>query len=391
MLETPMYEELLKKLDDKYAERKLEEMIAIPSVVKEEKELAHYLQGELDKLGYATELHMVEPGRPNVYAKLKGAKKGKRLNFCGHMDTVPVVVGWDTDPFKAVRKGNKMYGLGSCDMKSGVACALNTLRAFADSGYKFNGELSFAGVIDEEAYGEGAKAMLKTEYGKVDAVVIGEPISCEPDNAMPLGITGKVLYDIYVNGKAAHGFMPEDGVNAVEDAGIILANLKDLKFKKHPRFKQGNYSTLKIEGGYTVYSVVVPAQCRFEVNRLIVPGETVEYAIKDMERLVKGLKLKSSVEVKTKAPLYASYEIKKSEPLVKVFEWAYKEVFDTTPTYSYVKSITDANTIAGEGGIPVVHLGPKSFGPHQKNEYVYVDWLPKVSEANALLAAKFLA
>ncbi len=386
-----MYEDLLKKLDDRYAVKKLEEMIAIPSVVKEEKELAHYLKAELDKLGYKTELQDVEPDRPNVYAKLKGKGKGKRLNFCGHMDTVPVVVGWETDPFKPVKKGNRLHGLGSNDMKGGIACTLNMLRAFAESGHPFKGELSFAGVIDEEAYGEGAKAMLKTEYGKVDAVVLGEPTTAEPGHGTPLGITGKVLYDIYVHGKAAHGFDPAAGINAVEEAGVILANLPGLEFKKNPNFGQGNYSTLKIEGGYTVYSVVVPATCRIEVNRLLVPGETVDYAVKDMERLIKGLKLKSAVEVKTKPPLYASYEMKRSEPIVKVFDEAYREAFGAAPEYGYHKSITDANTITGEGGIPCIHLGPKPGGTHQKNEYVELDWLPRVSRAYALMAAKFLS
>lgn len=386
-----MYDELLSKLEDGYAVKKLEEMIAIRSIVKEEKELAEYLETELKNLGYKTEIQMVEPGRPNVYAKLKGKGKGKRLNFCGHTDTVPVVVGWDTDPFKAVKKGNKLHGLGSNDMKGGIACTLNMLRAFAESGHPFNGELSFAGVIDEEAYGEGAKAMLKTDYGRVDAVVLGEPVTAESGSGTPLGITGKILYDIYVNGRAAHGFSPDQGVNAVEDAGIILVNLPKLNFKKHTRFGQGNYSTLKIEGGYTIYSVVVPATCRFEVNRLLIPGETADYAIKDMERLVRSLKIKSKIEVKKKAPIYASYEIKKSEPIVKVFDWAYKKVFDRAPEYSYNKSITDANTITGEGGIPCIHLGPKPWGTHQKNEYVELDWLPKVSEAYALIAAKFLA
>ncbi len=51
MQRQPMYEDLLKKLDDRYVVKKLEEMIAIPSVVKEEKELAHYLQAELDTAG----------------------------------------------------------------------------------------------------------------------------------------------------------------------------------------------------------------------------------------------------------------------------------------------------------------------------------------------------
>jgi len=385
-----MYEDLLSKLDDSYTVRVLEEMVSIPSVVKEERTLAEYLKERLDELGLETELQEVEPGRPNVYARLKGAGKGKRLNLCGHTDTVPVVEGWDTDPFKPVRRGGRLYGLGSNDMKGGLACALNTIRAFVESGYRFDGELSFSGVVDEEAYGEGAKAMLRTDYGKVDVIVLGEPNNGEEGSEVHLGITGKILYDINVKGKAAHGFSPEEGINAVEEAGLILANLSKLRFKEHPRFGRGNYSTLKIEGGYKVYSVVVPASCRFEVNRLLVPGETVEYAVKDMIRLVKSLNLRSEVEVKTKPPLYAAYEMKEREPIVRLFDEVYRKVVGKAPMYNYSKSITDANTFTSEGGIPCLHLGPKPGGTHQKNEYVELEWLPLVSKMNALVAARFL-
>jgi succinyl-diaminopimelate desuccinylase len=385
-----MYDDLLKKLDDSYAVKALEEMIRIPSVVKEEKDLAEYLREKLEGLGLEAELQEVEPGRPNVYARLRGDKEGKRLNLCGHTDTVPVVDGWDTDPFKPVRKGNRLHGLGSNDMKAGIACALNTIRAFVESGYRFDGELSFSGVIDEEAYGEGAKAMLRTNYGKVDAIVLGEANNGEEGSEIHLGITGKILYDIHVKGKAAHGFNPEEGINAIEEAGEILANLGKLRFKEHPRFGRGNYSTLKIEGGYKVYSVVVPASCRFEVNRLLVPGETVEYAVKDMMRLAKNLELKSDIEVNTKPPLYAAYEMKRTEPIIKIFDEVYKEVVGKAPLYNYSKSIMDANTFTGEGGIPCLHLGPKPGGAHQKNEYVELDWLPPVSKMYALIAARFL-
>jgi acetylornithine deacetylase/succinyl-diaminopimelate desuccinylase family protein len=385
-----MHTDLFKKIDHDYTVKKLEEMIAIPSVVKEEKELAHYLQCELEALGLETELHMVEPGRPNIYGKLKGGKPGKRINFGGHIDTVPVVPGWDTDPFTPVKKDGRIYGLGSNDMKGGLACALSMLKAFVDSSHEFNGELHFAGVIDEEAYGEGAKAMLKTDWGKVDAIVLGEPSTGEANNPTPLGITGKVLYDVYVYGKAAHGFHPEAGVNAVEQAGIILANLGKLRIAEEEGFK-GNYSTLKIEGGYTVYSVVVPAECRFEVNRLTVPGETVEGVIKDMEKLVLSLNLDAKVEVKTKPPLYASYVLDKETPFVKMFDETYRDVMGKECAYEYSSSITDANTFTGEGGIPCMHLGPYAGGPHQKNEYTKLDSLPPVTKVFTELAARFLS
>ena len=381
----------VERLDYGYMLKKLEEMVRIPSVVGEEKELAHYLKAELDSLGLETELHEVHPGRPNVYAKMRGSKPGRRLHFNGHTDTVPVVDGWDTDPFTPVEKDGRLYGLGSCDMKAGLACTLDMLRAVADSGAEFKGELSFSGVIDEEAMGDGAKALLKTEYGGVDAAVLAEPYTGDESKPIPLGIVGKILYDINVHGKAAHGFRPEDGVNAVEEAGIILTNLHKLRLGEHPKFGRGNYSTLKIEGGYAVYSVVVPAHCRFEVNRLLVPGETVEGAINDMEELVSSLGIRSRVEVRTKPPVYESFEMNPEEPILRLFNGVYREVMGREPVYQYSKSITDANTIAGVGGVPCLHLGPRRGNTHQANEYVPLEWLKPVSEMYTRLALRYLS
>ena len=163
-----MTEELLFQLDNTYTLRLLEEMISINSVVGNEGEMAEFLRGELEALGIECEMQEVEPGRSNIYARLEGDGPGKRLNFNGHTDTVPVCEGWDTDPFTPVTREGRMYGLGACDMKAGLACILNMLRAFVRSGCAFKGELSFSGVIDEEAYSKGAKAMLGTDLARCD-------------------------------------------------------------------------------------------------------------------------------------------------------------------------------------------------------------------------------
>ena len=385
-----MIEEIIGKLDSGYTRRVLEEMIKINSVVGREGELAFYLKEELEALGLDCEMHDVEPGRPNIYGRMKGESPGKRLNFNGHTDTVPVVEGWDMDPFTPVVREGKMYGLGSCDMKGGIACTLNMLRAVSNSGHTLRGELSFSGVIDEEAYGKGAKAMLETDLAGVDAIVLAEPYPGDETKPIPLGITGKILYDIKVKGKAAHGFRPHLGINAVEDAGKILANLDGLEFMDHPDFGTGNYSTLKVEGGYEIYSVIVPASCRFEVNRLLVPGETVQSAIDDMRRLVESLELDSEVAVGIKPPRYEAYVMSKDEEIIGVFDPIYREVMGESPSYEYAYGITDANIFAGEGGIPCLHLGPQRGGAHQKNEYVPLDWLPPVSEMYTRIAVEFL-
>jgi acetylornithine deacetylase/succinyl-diaminopimelate desuccinylase-like protein len=274
-------------------------------------------------------------------------------------------------------------------MKAGIACILNVLRAFVESGYVFQGELSFSGVIDEEAYGKGAKAMLGMDLAGCDAIILAEPYAGDESKPIPLGITGKVLYDVTVKGHAAHGFRPHLGINAVEEAGKIIASLDKLRMRDHPDFGQGNYSTLKIEGGYEVYSVVVPDRCRFEVNRLLVPGETVATAVEDMEELVRSLPLKAEVDVGVKPPQYEPFVLRRDEPILGVFHQVYQEVMGVEPVYEYSRGITDAN-VFGERNIPCLHLGPKRGNVHQPNEYAPLEWLEPISKMYALIAARFL-
>jgi len=393
-----MIRDALAHIDDAYTLQRLEEMVRIDSVVGREGPLAEYLLRQLDALGLETETQEVRPGRPNVYGRLRRGRPGGRLHFNGHLDTIPVVEGWETDPFEPVRRGNRLIGLGSCDMKAGLACILTMLKAVQAAGSAFEGELSVSGVIDEEAYGDGAKAMLETDLGAVDAIVIAEPYPCDESKPMPLGITGKILYDVLVKGKAAHGFSPHLGANAVEDAARIVANLDKLEFLDHPDFHRGNFCTLKFEGGYRTYSVVVPAAARFEVNRLLVPGETPATAVADMERLVRELTLKSEVEVGTKPPRYEPYAMRRDEPILAAFDRVYREVMGKPPVYQHSSGITDANIFAGVGQIPCLHLGPAGGasdpkaggGLHEKNEWVDVGWLPKVSRMYVMLAEAFL-
>jgi len=385
-----MFEELFAKLNDSYTIRLLENMIRIRSVVGEEGELGEYLRSELNALGFDCETDEVEPNRSNVYARMRKEHLGKRLMFNGHTDTVPACEGWETDPFTPVVREGRLYGLGSSDMKAGLACALTALKAFADSRFRFKGELLFSGVIDEEAYSKGARAMLKTGYSGCDAIVLCEPYSGDESKPVPLGITGKILYEVTVKGRAAHGFSPYLGINAIEESARIITSLDKLKTLNHPRFGRGNLCTLKIEGGYKVYSVVVPDRCRVEINRLLVPGESASTAVKDLQELVKSLNLKAEVEVRTKPPQYEPFLMRKNEPIMKIFHEAYREVRGIEPRYEYASSITDANVFTGEAGIPCLHLGPKPGNVHQPNEYVALDWLSYVSKMYILIAARFL-
>ncbi len=379
-------------LDDRYTRRLLSDMIRIPSVVGSEQTLAEFILKELQEMGIESRLDEVEPGRSNVYARLSGSRPGKRLHFTGHMDTVPVCEGWIMDPFAATVQGDKMIGLGSCDMKAGLACAMNMLRAIKLSGIDFAGELLFSAVVDEEAYSKGTLKLAGTDFGQCDAVVIAEPFPADEQHPTPIGITGKVLYDITVKGKAAHGFLPHEGINAVEEAARILTALDRLNLRTHPEYGKGNYSTLKIEGGYQIYTVVVPDVCRVEINRLLVPGETSQSALQDMRDLVASLNLSADVDVTLKAPVYESYVLNNDEPILQVLNEIYPLVMGgKIPHYGFSHVITDANVFAGKLHIPTIHLGPPMGNIHQRDEYVLLSWLAPVSKMYALIAERFLS
>ena len=386
-----MIDDVLRHLDDRYTVQLSEDMIAIPSVTGDEEALALYINDKLEGYGMETELNYVAPGRPNVHGVIKGSKPGKRLDYNSHTDTVPAGDDWLTDPFKAVIIDGKLYGRGACDMKTGIACSLNMLKAIVDSGVEFKGELSFSGVVDQEATDIGAWAMMKQEkWRSLDGVVLMYSYCGDETKPIPLGLTGKVLYNINVKGKAAHGFRPHLGVNAVEDAARIITNLDKLKLKEHPDFGTGTVCTLKTEGGYKKYSVVVPESARFEVNRLLVPGETIKYTIDDMKSLVDSLSLKSEVDVGVKPPKYEPYTSSRDEPLMKILHEAYETVMGREPLYEHAYGITNANIFQGEQGIPCIHIGPQRGGAHQPNEHVKLEWLPPVSEMYTRIAMAYL-
>jgi len=174
------------------------------------------------------------------------------------------------------------------------------------------------------------------------------------------------------------------------DAAKIIANLDMLDLKEHPDFGAGTICTLKTEGGYQKYCVVVPESARFEVNRLLVPGESIQYAIEDMKRLVDTFAFKSDVDVDIKPPKYEPYVSTKDEPLMKILDTVYVQVMGKTPLYEYAYGITNANIFQGEQCIPCIHIGPQRGGAHQPNEYVKLKWLPPISEIYTRIALEFL-
>jgi acetylornithine deacetylase/succinyl-diaminopimelate desuccinylase-like protein len=370
------------EINHSYLLETLKRAIQIDSVLPHEEALAALFADEVRKLGLEPEWHVVAPGRPNVYALADLGPADEMLLLTGHLDTVGVAANWETDPFQAVERSGKLFGLGSFDMKSGLVCAFAAFKALVEdrSLHGKLGKIAFAATVDEEGFGLGARALLDTDYGRSAGILLPEPFGGRNlSPSVPLGLTGKVLYKLTVEGKMAHGFYPQRGRNAVEAASKIVAALEQLQFYEHPTYGRGNYATLKIDGGYKEYAIVVPEHCEVIITRLTVPGESREALVADMRRLVDSLDLDCTVTIETPPPFYEPYLIDANARLANSFRSAYQATVGSQPEFDFLTGIADANTYVAEGNIPTIMYGPDGHGAHECNEYVGIDSLVPVA------------
>ena len=379
------------EIDTNYLFDTLREAIRINSILPHEEELATFFAGKIRDLGLEPEWQEVAPGRPNIYASAVLGPAPTFITFTGHLDTVDIAANWQTDPFEPVENDGRLYGLGAVDMKAGLVCALAAFKALLETKelHPQLGRIGFAATVDEEGYGTGARALLQTEFAQSDALLLAEPYFGGPGTRpIALGITGKVLLKLIVRGRMAHGFMPEQGINAVEDAARIVAALEQMPMLDHPQFGRGNYSTLKFTGGYKEYAIVVPEYCEVIITRLTVPGESRQSVGQDMRALVDSLNLASDVTIETPPPFYEPFILDKDGELVQTFSAVYREVTGSEPIWDAVHGITDANIYVAEGGIPTVTCGPNGEKLHAAGEYVEIATLEPIARIYAETAVR---
>lgn len=176
-----------------------------------EKQLAQWIADELARAGIDVEFRDMGDNRANVIGRIKGTGERKALLFDGHLDTVPPGK-WTEDPWGGIIKEGRLYGLGTSDMKGGLAAMMQVLLAVKASGVVLKGDLILAASIDEETDSLGAWDLLKSGgLDDVGAIVIGEPNY----NEITICEKGALWLKVTLHGKTAHGAMPEKGINAI--------------------------------------------------------------------------------------------------------------------------------------------------------------------------------
>ena len=178
---------LLAKIDGDEVVELTRDLIRIPSVHRpgdphaNESRVAAFVEAWLRREGFAVEVQDVAPGRPNVIGWIGEKTPGRHsLLLEGHTDVVTEgdPAEWTWAPFGAEMVGQRIYGRGAADMKSGLAAAMVAAAAFVRAGITPRGRLVVGALVDEEDGMIGVRHLVTTPIGReLDAAIICEPAS----------------------------------------------------------------------------------------------------------------------------------------------------------------------------------------------------------------------
>jgi acetylornithine deacetylase/succinyl-diaminopimelate desuccinylase family protein len=354
----------------------LSDLIRIPSVCGQEATIAHFIADWLGKNKLPVEMFDVKPNRPNVLVRLKGEEPGPCVLLNGHMDTVETGHNWVHDPFGAEVEEGRMYGRGALDMKGGLSCILWTAAALRREGLPRRGELLVTAVVDEEAISRGTYALIQRNLTKgMDFAMIPEPTNLKVVTAH----RGRAVFDVRVRGKPAHSMRPEDGVNAIEMAAVLIQALRRIQSPRHPKIGAATVNTLKIEGGQEEV-MLVPDQCRIVIDRCLVPGYTVDAALADLRRLINEIDIDAEASLAVReTPLSEPFEISDDDPHVRLVMEAASGILEKPAEIGFHDGPCDSCLLVSQGGIPTIEFGPAGPGLHQPDEYVELDSVKKTA------------
>lgn len=386
-----------------------ERLVATPSpnLPGDERAVATVVQEMLSDLGLpAAEVIAKTPERPNLSATIDFGHGGRHLCLSGHLDTKPIGAAvWGTDPMVPTVDGDRMYGLGTCDMKGAMAAMMVAARDVIDAGLD-RGKLTLLFTADEEngaAYG----ARYLAEQGAVaaDAVLIGEPGGVVDDwDALHLVSRGIANLSIDVEGDQGHSSLSDvrRPVSATYEMAWLLLRMAE-RFRpsapEHPLDRTGPTVNVGVTVDGGVGFGVVPGSASFAVDVRLLPGmdrETFEAELGAFLEECRAERPTLRPTVRFEAPPRSwlpPTEVPEDHPLVPVSRDAMADVLGEPPPLGIFPGTTDAAWIQGLSGIPTLPAcGPGLLSrAHGADEFVSIKALKQARHIYTRIATEYCA
>lgn len=276
----------------------LQQLIAIPSVSRDEKAAADFLAATITSYGmtYHREAN-------NIWMTADGYIPGRpTLLLNAHIDTVKPVASWTRDPFTPTMEDGKLYGLGSNDCGGGLTTLLQVYRFLSSHPQHYN--LIYLATAEEEVSGaDGARRVLPL-LPPVDVAVVGEPTGMQP----AIAEKGLMVIDMTSRGKSGHAARGE-GVNAIYAMLDDLTWLRDYRFERvSPLLGPTLMNVTMLQAG-TQHNVVP------DICHAVIDIRTNEFY--DNEAVFRFIQEHVTSEVRARSFHLRSSHISESHPLIR--------------------------------------------------------------------------
>jgi succinyl-diaminopimelate desuccinylase len=326
-----------------------EALVDIESVSGNETQIADAIEAAL---GTVANLELTRIGNSLVARTDLG--RPERVVIAGHLDTVPL-----NRNLPVRNDGDRLHGLGTCDMKGGVAVALRLAQGVREP----NRDVTFVFYECEEVEdvhnGLGRIARERPELVEGDFAILMEP----SDGVVEAGCQGTLRVEVTARGERAHSARAWRGVNAIHKAAEILDRLNDY-VPRQPVIDGLEYheglNAVTISGG--VATNVIPDECVVTVNYRYAPDRSESEALVHVREVFEGFE----VEVTDSAPgALPGLGVPAAKAFVEAVGGTVNPKFGWTDVARFTAL-----------GIPAVNFGPGDpMLAHKQEEFVPIEQL----------------
>jgi acetylornithine deacetylase/succinyl-diaminopimelate desuccinylase-like protein len=310
-----------------------------------------------------------EPERPNVLIDLDFGAGGRHLALSGHIDTKPVGdANWATNPFVGEIIDGNLHGLGTCDMKGGVAAMLIAAARVAQAAPS-RGRLTLVFTADEE-YGSmyGSRYLAEEKLVNADAIVIGEPGGIMQDWDM-LNVVSRGIANVYIDVEGRQGHSSLSRIKGYQFATLAMATVMQAFARDFvPSFPSNTLNaTPTVNAGVMVSGGVgfgvVPGLATFASDIRLVPGMSRETFTSELTEFLAGFE-QDGIHASARFELaprdwLPPTEVSHDDPVVTSCQRAAEKVLGATLPLGAFPGTTDACWLQGMLGIPTL----PAFGP----------------------------
>jgi putative selenium metabolism hydrolase len=368
------------------------EIVAIPSMESQIKEVGERIAEEMRKLGY-DEVWWDKMG--NVVGRIGDGET--ILLYDSHIDTVGIgdPDEWEWDPFQGKVEDGVFFARGACDEKNSTPGMIYGLALARDLGLLDGLTVYYFGNMEEWNDGSAPHAFVQTEGIRPDMVVIGEPTRMQ----VYRGHKGRVEFKIVAKGRSAHAASNYLGDNAIYKLLPIIERISRLEpeLGDHPFLGHGRITVTDMEVK-TPSINAVPDEATVYIDRRITFGEEPEA---ELQRLRDIVGARDNIEVSILEydepsytgfvfpldKIYPAWLFEEDHPFVQAGVETGKALWGEMPTGKWDFS-TNGIYWAGKVGIPSIGFGPgDEIHAHTVIDQVKLADVVRATEWYALLPA----